>query len=95
MSENELDNIFKDDSCPNCERLSAYSIIVSFIPGFIFLVQFTYCFIIMHHYSSYSSLESICNQQYDTQSCSVVFKDDDVVLFDTYNGYVTMENILK
>ena len=95
MNENELNDIFENDSCPNCERLSAYSIIATFILVFIFFVQFTYCFITMHHYSSYSSLESICNQQYDTQSCSVVFKNDDVVLFDTYNGYVTMENILK
>ena len=42
-----------------------------------------------------NNLESVCNQTYDTNSCSVVYEDNDVVLFNTYNGYVTMENILK
>lgn len=46
--------------------------------------------------SSYDEkLESFCNQLHDTHSCSIVYENDDVVLFDTYNGYVTMENILK
>ncbi len=66
---------------------------------FIFLIiifMFCCCLGDLFTFSSYDEkLESFCNQFHDTQSCSVVYKNDDVVLFDTYNGYVTVENILK
>ena len=45
--------------------------------------------------SSVELLENLCDQYYDTYSCSFIYKNDDVVLFDTYNGYVTMENIFE
>ena len=99
MSENELDNIFKDDSCPNCEIYKTGFFASIFCFGFLLLIYFIqlccgiYSGVENRHLDS--DLEFFCNQYHDTQSCSVVYKNDDVVLFDTYNGYVTMENILK
>lgn len=62
-----------------------------------FLGVIVSCFVFCppFNFESHYELETLCNQLHDTNSCSVVYKNDDVVLFDTYNGYVTMENILK
>lgn len=99
MNENELNDIFKNDSCSNCEFYRTGFLFSIISIGFIFLINLI--LLCSNIYSSIedtklnNNLETICNQLHDTNSCSVIYKNNDVVLFDTYNGYVTMENILE
>ena len=99
MNENELNDIFENDSCPNCEFYRSCFLFSIISLGFILLIDLV--LLCSNIYSSFedtnlnNNLEAVCNQLHDTNCCSVVFKNDDVVLFDTYNGYITMENILE
>ena len=75
----------------NFENIIA--LIISSIFIFFFLGFIIFCSPFdseLHH-----DLETICNQLHETNSCSLIYKNDNVVLFDTYNGYVTMENIFE
>lgn len=99
MNDNDLVNISDNNSCPDCEDYCAALIVILFILGFFLLVM---CFSLCVNISSgikdshiNNDLETICNQLHETNSCSLIYKNDNVVLFDTYNGYVTMENILE
>lgn len=99
MNENDLNDIFENDSCPDCEDYRSAFILIMFILGLFLLVMCFELFLDIHSCIKDShinnNLEFICNQFHETNSCSVVYKNNDVVLLDTYNGYVTMENILE
>ena len=89
---NDIDNIFvkEDDSCD----WAGFICSLFFIFWFIFYICF-FGYTYASDKTVIDNLESLCNEYHDINSCSFVYKNDDVVLFDTYNGYVTMENILK